>query len=231
MRALLEPDNGYLTYTPAVRTAGVQPLPQEQPQPHEHPTQELPTLHLAPPRRSLAGRAASWAVTALLVIAVAGVLFVNVGPLVLPYKVYTVLSGSMQPTIPIGSEVVLTPVDASQIQVGDIITFQRPGTKELVTHRVVATTTAFGGQLFWKTKGDANAAPDNWQIPASGKGLKYAFHVPFLGYLFAMLGSPLGRICFILAPALLLAAVVLNDLWKQPQPAPVQATPRRQAGR
>ena len=29
-----------------------------------------------------------------------------------------------------------------------------------------------------------------------------------------MLQSPLGRICFILAPALLLAAVVVNDFWK-----------------
>lgn len=230
MRAVLEPESGYLTYTPAVRSADVQTMHQEHSQPHEHPTQELPTLNLAPARRSFAGRAANWVVTALLGIAVAGVLFVNVGPLVLPYKVYTVLSGSMEPTIPIGSEVVLTPVDAGQIHVGDVITFERPGTKELVTHRVVATTTAFGGQLFWKTKGDANAAPDTWQIPASGKGLKYAFHVPFLGYLFAMLGSPLGRICFILAPALLLAAVVLNDLWKQPQPAQA-TTSRRQAGR
>lgn len=234
MRAIAVQESDDLTYTPAVRLAGGEVLTTNQPEHNaEHPTQELPTLDFAPPRKSLGSRLLNSAVTALLAIAVLGILVVNVGPLVLPYKVFTVLSGSMDPTIPMGSEVVLRPVGADQIQVGDIITFQRPGTKELVTHRVVGTTTAFGGQTFWKTKGDANGAPDTWQIPASGTGLKYVFHVPFLGYAFAMLGSPLGRICFILAPALLLAAVVLNDLWKQPQPAQATPTagPRRQAGR
>ena len=220
-----------MTYTAAVRApefSEAPPQPTMQ-QPNEHPTQELPTLNLPqaelpqpqpqeqPQPKSLASRVASQVVTVILAIAVLGVLFVNVGPLVLPYKVYTVLSGSMTPTIPIGSEVVLTPVAASQIQVGDIITFKNPrNTSELVTHRVVGTQRDSAGNLYWTTKGDANGAPDTWRIPAQGTGLRYAFHVPFIGYAFAMLGSPLGRIMFILAPALLLAAVVLNDLWKTP---------------
>ena len=207
-----------LTYTPAVRLTAV-----ERPantQPHDLPTQELPTLPIAlqQPRqqsRSLLGAIANQAVTVLLVIAVAGVLLVNVGPLVLPYKVYTVLSGSMTPTIPVGAEVVLRPAPASDIHVGDIITFQRPdNTKQLVTHRIVSTVKTSDGGIAWITKGDANNVSDAWQIPARGTGLKYMFHVPGLGYAFAMLESPLGRICFILAPALLLAAVVLNDVWK-----------------
>lgn len=234
MRPVISSESGYLTYTPAVRPVAADPQDLNPPtRSQEHPTHELPTLDFDQPKRALLGSTANLIVTALLVVAVVGVLVVNVGPLLLPYKVFTVLSGSMEPTIPIGSEVVLRPVSADQIHVGDVITFQRPGTKDLVTHRVVATVTAFGGQQFWKTKGDANAAPDTWQIPASGTGLKYVFHVPFLGYALAMLGSPIGRICFILAPALLLAAVVLNDLWKPRSPQPVQApskSPRRRAG-
>jgi len=58
----------------------------------------------------------------------------------------------------------------------------------------------------WITKGDHNSIPDSWRIPATGFGYRYAFAVPAVGYLLAMLQSPLGRICFILAPALLLAA-------------------------
>lgn len=197
------------------------------PEHRSHPTQELPTLTFDEPKPvrptawSRLGAIANQLVTVILVVAVAAMLVVNVGPLFLPYRVYTVLSGSMAPTIPVGSEVILRQTDASQIQRGDIITFSRPGhPDQLVTHRVVsiASDPNTGAPVFI-TKGDANGVSDSWQIPAQGTGLKYAFHIPFLGYAFAMLQSPIGRICFILAPAMLLAAVVLNDLWKSPRPA------------
>lgn len=175
----------------------------------------MPSAALGASQTGLISRVANQVVTVLLVIAVLGVLVVNVGPLVLPYHVYTVLSGSMQPTIPVGAEVVLRPVDASQVQTGDVITFSPPGHNgTLVTHRVVNVLTDAKGQRFWQTQGDANGVPDAWLLPATGTGWKYWFQVPLLGYLFVMLASPIGRICFIAAPALLLAAVVLNDLWK-----------------
>lgn len=165
-----------------------------------------------------AGAVANYVVTTLLVIAVSAMLVVNVGPLLLPYRVYTVLSGSMEPTIPVGSVVVLRQAVAAEIRTGDIITFSRPGPgAEMVTHRVVSIARdAQTGQPQFITKGDANAVSDDWHIPAQGKGLLYVLHVPLLGYAFAMLQSPIGRICFILAPAMLLAAVVLNDSWKAP---------------
>jgi signal peptidase len=169
----------------------------------------------AAPSRSLMATVANNVVTALLVVAVLGVLAVNVGPLFLPYHIYTVLSGSMGRTIPVGAEVILRPVQASQVTTGDIITFAPPGHPgTLVTHRVVNVITDAKGQRFWQTQGDANGVPDVWLLPATGTGWKYWFQVPLLGYLFVMLASPIGRICFIVAPALLLAAVVLNDLWK-----------------
>ncbi len=172
-----------------------------------------------PAAPTLVSRIANQAVTALLVVAVLGVLSVNVGPLVLPYHVYTVLSGSMEPALPVGAEVVLRPVAADQVQTGDIITFTAPGhSGTLVTHRVVNVITDARGQRFWQTRGDANGVPDTWLLPAAGTGWKYWFQVPLLGYLFVMLASPVGRICFIVAPALLLAAVVLNDLWKPRRP-------------
>ncbi len=195
--------------------------------PHDAGTRLAPPAPATPADgQSLLSRLANQAVTVLLVIAVLGVLVVNVGPLVLPYHVYTVLSGSMEPTIPIGAEVVLRPVSADQVQTGDIITFTPPGHDgTLVTHRVVNVITDARGQRFWQTRGDANGVPDTWLLPASGTGWKYWFQVPLLGYLFVMLASPIGRICFIVAPALLLAAVVLNDLWKPRAPAEAGSPP------
>ncbi len=164
------------------------------------------------------GALANYVVTTLLVIAVTALLVVNVGPLFLPYRLYTVLSGSMEPTIPVGSLVVLRQAGAAEIRTGDIITFSPPGhAAQMVTHRVVSITRdAETGQPQFITKGDANAVSDDWHIPAQGTGLLYVLHVPLLGYAFAMLQSSIGRICFILAPAMLLAAVVLNDSWKAP---------------
>jgi signal peptidase len=171
----------------------------------------------APPRAT----ALDWALitnrgaTVLLVLAVAALVLINLGPLIFPYRVYTVLSGSMTPTIPVGAQVVVLKVEASDIRVGDIITFDRPSNPGvLITHRVVGVEPDGHGGSQWVTKGDANSIPDSWRIPAQGSGYRYLFHVPFAGYLFAMLQSPLGRICFILAPALLLAAVVVNDFWR-----------------
>jgi len=121
----------------------------------------------------------------------------------------------MEPTIPKGAQVVGLKGDASHIQVGDIITFDRPANAGvLITHRVIAVEPDGHGGRQWITKGDHNSVPDSWRIPAQGTGYRYLFHVPLIGYVFAMLQSPLGRICFILAPALLLAAVVVNDTWK-----------------
>ncbi len=178
------------------------------------PAEALPAAD--PARRRLdVARIGNRVATVLLVFAVAALVVINLGPLVFPYRVYTVLSGSMEPTIPVGAQVVVTKVDAAQIRVGDIITFDRPSNPGfLITHRVVAVEPDGKGGSQWITKGDHNSIPDSWRIPANGTGYRYLFHVPLAGFVFAMLQSPLGRICFILAPALLLAAVVVNDFWK-----------------
>ena len=194
--------------------------------PSEHPTAELPTLSAAEAADLLAPPKALWetiaghVVTALLVLAVVAVFVVNVGPIFLGYKVFTVLSGSMEPNIHVGSEVIATPVQADSIREGDVVTFTPPGRPNiLVTHRVVKIITTSDGKA-WITKGDANGVADIWQVPVQGKGLKFRFTLPLLGYAFVMLESPIGRVLFIVAPALLLAAVTLNDLWKPRVPAP-----------
>ena len=53
----------------------------------------------------------------------------------------TVLSGSMRPTVPEGSVVVVRDVAADDLRVGDVITYQlRSGDPTLVTHRIVGIT-------------------------------------------------------------------------------------------
>ena len=142
------------------------------------------------------------------------VLLVSVGPRFLPYQTYFVRSGSMEPTIQTGAMVVLTKVDGSQLEPGDIITFENPdNTSVLVTHRIVEVENTEQGRMF-VTKGDANGDVDSWRVPASGTGWKYAFNVPIIGFVFGYLGTPQARLALLVVPAAILGLLALLDIWR-----------------
>jgi signal peptidase len=164
------------------------------------------------PIRRIAARAATWLVNGLLIIVVAGLLALQVGPRVLPYRVFEVLSGSMTPTIPVGAEVIDRVVPGDSLRVGDVITYEhpeRPGT--YITHRVVGIDrTGLAPTL--ATRGDANGASDPWRVPLQGSMLRVVAHIPLLGYLLGYLGSPLARLAMV---ALVAAGALffVAELW------------------
>ena len=139
-------------------------------------------------------RALNLITNVLLGAAVALVLLLAVGPLVLPYKVFTVLSGSMEPTIGVGAEVLDWPAAAGTVREGDVITFQAPdrapGT--WVTHRVISVDrTAAVPQLH--TRGDANRAEDPWTLPDNQRYLRVVLALPLAGYVLNALSTPLAH--------------------------------------
>lgn len=72
-----------------------------------------------------------------------------------------VISGSMEPGIPVGSLTVARTVPAEQVQVGDVVTVPRVNADGLVTHRVVSTAPADDGRsTVLELQGDANRDPD-----------------------------------------------------------------------
>jgi signal peptidase len=93
----------------------------------------------------------------------------------------TVLTGSMTPKIPVGSIVLVKPVDPGTLHVGDVATYQKaPGQAEYITHRIVAINTATTPTTF-TFKGDANRGPDINPVPATAIRGKVWFSVPYLG--------------------------------------------------
>lgn len=162
----------------------------------------------------VAGVIAGWVAMALATLVVLALVATTVGPRLLPYQALVVRSGSMSPTIPTGSIVFYRKREASKVKVGDIIAFAKPGQPdEKVTHRVYQIGSSSSGRYF-VTKGDANAAPDNWRVPALGTGWIASFHVPAAGYVLADLQSQLGRLLLLLIPAILLGAITLWELWR-----------------
>ena len=157
-----------------------------------------------------------------------GVLALTVGPRFLPYQTYTVLSGSMEPTLPVGSVIVAVPARGEELNTGDIITVanpQQPGA--LVTHRIVAIEYGPQGRSF-TTKGDANNATDSWIVPGTGSGWRYAFAIPHIGYVLSALQSELGRLFLLVIPTMLLGGLLLIEIWRparKPNQAADQAMP------
>lgn len=132
----------------------------------------------------------------LVVPLVLATLFVLVVSGVLPYKLYVVHTGSMSPTIPSRSAVI---VREHQYRVGEPISFVVNGA--VITHRLVAIGT--DGMI--TTKGDANATPDPWHVPTSSIIGGVIASPPEVGYWLTYLKNPLGL-------ASILASIVL--LWE-----------------
>lgn len=101
---------------------------------------------------------------------------------------YTVLTGSMEPDLPPGTLVVVRPVDAEDIALGDVITFQlESGKPTVATHRVVAVGTRLDGEQVFTTQGDANGAPDRDPVRAVQVQGRLWYSVPYLGHLNSVL--------------------------------------------
>jgi signal peptidase len=126
----------------------------------------------------------------------------------------SVASGSMEPTIPVGSVVAVQPVDPVTLRLGYIITFKSPENPNLiVTHRVNKVTGPPEARLF-HTKGDANDDPDLELVPAGNVLGRVRFHLPYLGYLAQFVRTPRGWLYLVAVPAVLVVLMELVNILK-----------------
>lgn len=107
-------------------------------------------------------------------------------------EVYNVVSGSMEPLIPVGSLVYVEPVQPEEIVAGDVIAF-RSG-NSVVVHRVVENKAE---DREFVTKGDANAAEDIRAAAYSDLIGRVFSHIPVLGSLLVLYTSTMGKVCAI----------------------------------
>lgn len=137
-------------------------------------------------RRS-AGRRSAGVATALLVAAVCMLALLLVGiPTAMGAHSYTVLTGSMRPTLEPGHLIAVRPTPISQVRVGDVITFQlRSGAPEVATHRVVGMGTDAAGERTLITRGDANNVEDAAPVRAVQLRGVLVYAVPWIGWITA----------------------------------------------
>lgn len=123
---------------------------------------------------------------------------------------FTVLSGSMEPTLPVGSMIyaVKQPTydlgDVVSVSIGDVV----------VTHRIFQTIQNEDGVSF-VLKGDANKVPDQNAVFARDIIGKQMVMVPFAGSLSAFVRTPAGFILLVVVPAIFLIAFELFSIKKE----------------
>jgi len=116
----------------------------------------------------------------------------------LPYRVYVVHTGSMSPTIPPESAVI---VKEGEYRAGEVISFTEHGT--VVSHRLVAINP--DGTI--TTKGDANRTADPWHVPVSNVIGGVVAAPRHLGYLLMYVKTPQG------GASILFAFLCLWQIW------------------
>jgi signal peptidase I len=130
------------------------------------------------------------------------------------FKPVVVYSGSMRPTLGVGSLAVDRVIPAGKVHVGDLITFNDPYTRgRLVTHRVVQIVPTQHG-LAYRTKGDANPTRDPWAIRLNDKVGSVAFDVPLAGYVLWYAHTREVRALLLFFSAVFVLTAVLRRIWR-----------------
>ena len=193
----------------------------------EVPEEAVPGAALPPKSRPTAPRWARWTAGFLMwtvMGAGGGIALSVIVPSLFRHQVFTVMSGSMSPAIRTGDVVIDARVSPGDVRIGDIVTFRDPeDSARLITHRVRSIRIK-GDQVLFVTKGDSSNAVQHWAVAASGTLGRVAYRIPHLGYLLALDRGRLGRLVFLVIPAVLLGAWKIVDIWK-PEPREVGDEP------
>ena len=125
----------------------------------------------------------------------------------------TVLSGSMEPVLPVGSVVIVSPKpDYETIQVGDAVTYYAGSNRDVVVTHQVIEKIEDSRQII--TKGTANEVADA-PVPYDAVIGTVLFDIPLIGYLMSFLATLKGKIIagIAIASCLLISFFVssLND--------------------
>ncbi len=149
------------------------------------------------------GRRICRAFAVLILMAVVAVCIPMTVPRLMGYDVYVVISGSMEPAIPVGSALYVETAVPEEVGAGDVIAFYDNGA--VITHRVVENHVVEGEFI---TKGDANAANDLAPVPYGALIGRMTWSVRFLGSVMAICSGTKGKIYLVCGVA---GAVLL--LW------------------
>lgn len=123
-------------------------------------------------------------------------------PKLFGYETYDIISGSMEPALPVGSLVFVQPMAPEDVEPGNIVAFLSG--ESVVVHRVQKNQLV-EGQLI--TKGDANDEADISPVSYDAVIGRVCLHLPIAGTLMTVCSSTVGKVYMIAFAA---CGVMLN---------------------
>lgn len=127
-------------------------------------------------------------------------------PIVGNIQSFIVLTGSMEPTLPVGS--LIYTQKAKTYKIGDVIAFKN-SSDVTVTHRIVDIVNK-NGSISYKTKGDANNTDDSALVPYDKVLGRNFLMILYIGYFIDFLRTPLGFVSLIIFPT---TVFVVFEIW------------------
>jgi len=139
------------------------------------------------------------------------------------YSLFRVVTGSMEPTIPVGAVLLAKEVPIETLVEGDIICFQSLDSTmlgKIITHRIVDIFTNEAGVLMLQTKGDANPVSDFQFVTSQNLVGLVAYHTTkdnIGAAVLSFLTSGVGFMACLALPCLFIAGLILQDCVKNMQ--------------
>lgn len=146
----------------------------------------------------------------LMYVSVRGII-TGMEPEIFNHKMYYVESGSMSPTIKVGSLILVEEKEALDINISDILTFKTEnGT--VVTHRVVDI---INGGDDYVMKGDANTTNDPMTLKKQNIIGRVMLTIPYVGFLLSALRTKIGISALIIFTSIVVLTINLVGYYKK----------------
>lgn len=120
------------------------------------------------------------------------------------YRMFTVVTGSMEPEYKVGEVLISKEVDVKDIEVGDDVSYLGKSGSfkgKVVTHRVEKIDKDVDGKLVFHTKGIANLAFDPIVYEEQIYGV-IVHEAKILSFVYKYVGTPNGMFIFVVIPIL-----------------------------
>gem|GEM_PF-2696522 len=131
------------------------------------------------------------------------------------FKLFTVQSGSMKPTLNVGDLIIIKEMD--DYYANDIVTFDGNldnASQIIITHRITRSE-IMGDKTVYVTKGDYNSVEDLTKIQEKDILGKYIFKIPLIGYVINFARTPLGFILMLVVPCILIIVTEITKIRKE----------------
>lgn len=132
------------------------------------------------------------------------------------FSFFRVVTGSMEPTIPVGALILTREVPIDTLEIGDVVSFASKDAYmrgSIITHRVVEIETSSAGQVFLTTRGDANSVSDVYRVDGDnlvGKVIWISGEDNIFARILRFLSGGAGFFTCIALPVILIAVFIFK---------------------